>query len=108
MLKKTHVDIFIWIEMTRERNLGIKKNHPVYADKHCISLLQLLNVVHNELIQTLFRTLMNVTFWLLWVHLSQSSLLLPWSTGNHKGMANYRMFFMGVIVVADIAKYFSI
>ena len=28
--KKPHVDILICIEMTRERNLGIKKKHPVY------------------------------------------------------------------------------
>ena len=27
--KKPHVDILICIEMTRERNLGIKKKHPV-------------------------------------------------------------------------------
>ena len=29
--KKPHVDILICIEMTRERNLGIKKKHPVYC-----------------------------------------------------------------------------
>ena len=28
--KKTHVDILICIEMTRERNLGIKRKHPVF------------------------------------------------------------------------------
>ena len=31
--KKPHADILIGIEMTRERNLGIKKKHPVHADK---------------------------------------------------------------------------
>ena len=29
--KKPHVDILICIEMTRERNLGIKKKHPVHS-----------------------------------------------------------------------------
>ena len=29
--KRPHVDIFICIEMGRERNLGIKKEHPVVS-----------------------------------------------------------------------------
>ena len=29
--KRPHVDIFICIEMARERNRIIKKNHPVYG-----------------------------------------------------------------------------
>ena len=32
--KKTHVDILICIEMTRERNLGIKKTPGIYAYCH--------------------------------------------------------------------------
>jgi hypothetical protein len=31
--KKPHVDIFICIEMARERNRVIKKKHPVYVIK---------------------------------------------------------------------------
>ena len=31
--KKPHADILIGIEMTRERNLGIKKKHPVFIFK---------------------------------------------------------------------------
>ena len=31
--KRPHVDIFICIEMRRERNLGKKKQHPVYSKK---------------------------------------------------------------------------
>ena len=31
--KKPHVDILICIEMTRERNLGIKKKHPVLYER---------------------------------------------------------------------------